>query len=252
MPFTFVRKSWVANRVCHNDLKGDPNMDTQIKMTTAHPQNAIEVTIVSDVMCPWCIIGYRQLEQAMADTGIKASIRWEPFELNPDMPVTGQNTSEHIQQKYGSTPEQSEQSRAQMKTLGESLDFAFNWTPKSQMWNTFITHQLLEFALSEGKQHQLKLALFEAHFTDQRDLSQTDVLVDIAATVGLDTDNAKRIIESGELGAITREKQQYWQARGITGVPSMIFGGKYLVTGAQGVAAYTDILTRTAAEAAAV
>ena len=112
-------------------------MDTQIKMTTARPQNAIEVTIVSDVMCPWCIIGYRQLEQAMADTGIKASTRWEPFELNPDMPVTGQNTSEHIQQKYGSTPEQSEQSRAQMKTLGESLGFAFNWTPKTHMWNTF-------------------------------------------------------------------------------------------------------------------
>jgi predicted DsbA family dithiol-disulfide isomerase len=172
--------------------------------------------------------------------------------LNPDMPVTGQNTSEHIQQKYGSTPEQSEQSRAHMKTLGKSLGFTFNWTAKTHMWNTFITHQLLEFALSEGKQHQLKLALFEAHYTDQRDLSQTDVLVDIAVTAGLGTDNAKRIIESGELGAITREKQQYWRARGITSVPSMIFGGKYLVTGAQGITAYTDILTRTAAEATAV
>jgi len=226
-------------------------MDTQRKMTAEQSKTTVVVTIVSDVMCPWCVIGYRQLEQAMIDTGIDAHIRWEPFELNSDMPVTGQNTSEHIQQKYGSTPGQSEQSRAQMKTLGESLGFTFNWTPESRMWNTFITHQLLEFALTEGKQHALKMALFEAHFTDQSDLSQPDFLTSISSSVGLDASKAKLIIESGELGAITREKQQYWQARGISGVPSMIFGGKYLVTGAQGTAAYSDILQREASDTAA-
>jgi predicted DsbA family dithiol-disulfide isomerase len=221
-------------------------MDTQRKMTPEQFKTTVDVTIVSDVMCPWCVIGYRQLEQAMIDTGIDAHILWEPFELNPDMPLTGQNTSEHIQQKYGSTPEQS---RAQMKTLGESLGFAFNWNPESRMWNTFITHQLLEFALAEGKQHALKMALCEAHFTDQSDLSQPDVLISIASSVGLDASKAKHIIESGELGAITREKQQYWQAHGISGVPSMIFGRKYLVTGAQGIAAYSDILQRAASDA---
>ena len=219
-------------------------------MTTEQFKTTVDVTIVSDVMCPWCVIGYRQLEQAMIDTGIDAHIRWEPFELNPDMLLTGQNTSEHIQQKYGSTPEQSEQSRAQMKTLGESLGFAFNWTPESRMWNTFITHQLLEFALAEGKQHALKMALCEAHFSNQSDLSQPDVLISIASSVGLDASKAKHIIESGELGAITRERQQYWQAHGISGVPSMIFGRKYLVTGAQGIAAYSDILQRAASDAA--
>ena len=226
-------------------------MDTQRKMTAEQSKTTVVVTIVSDVMCPGCVIGYRQLEQAMIDTGIDAHIRWEPFELNSDMPVTGQNTSEHIQQKYGSTPGQSEQSRAQMKTLGESLGFTFNWTPESRMWNTFITHQLLEFALTEGKQHALKMTLFEAHFTDQSDLSQPDFLTSISSSVGLDASKAKLIIESGELGAITREKQQYWQARGISGVPSMIFGGKYLVTGAQGTAAYSDILQREASDTAA-
>ena len=225
-------------------------MDTQRKMTSEQSQATTDVIIVSDVMCPWCIIGYRQLEEAMATTGVKANIRWEPFELNPDMPVTGQNTSEHIQQKYGSTAEQSEQSRVQMKTLGETLGFAFNWTPESRMWNTFIIHQLLEFALTQGKQHSLKMALFSAHFTDQRALSRTDVLVDIASSIGLDATKAKAILDSGELGAITREKQQYWKARSISGVPSMIFGGKYLITGAQGVAAYSDILQRVTAETA--
>jgi predicted DsbA family dithiol-disulfide isomerase len=208
----------------------------------------LDIDIVSDVMCPWCIIGYKQLEQALGMTGMGARIRWHPFELNPDMPVIGQNTSEHIQQKYGSTPEQSAQARSQMQRLGQQLGFTFNWSAESRMWNTFITHQLLDFALSQGKQHPLKLALFEAHFTDQRDLSQKDVLLDVATSVGLSAEDATRVIDTGELGATVREKQQFWTARGISGVPSMIFGGKYLVTGAQGADNYAEILRRTAGE----
>lgn len=208
----------------------------------------LDVDIVSDVMCPWCIIGYRQLEQALGQTGLGARIRWHPFELNPMMPLEGQNTSEHIQEKYGSTPEQSAQSRDQMTVLGQQLGFQFNWTPESRMWNTFVTHQLLDFALSQGKQHPLKMALFDAHFTDQRDLSQADVLIDVAASVGISAEDAARVIESGELGDTVREKQQFWTSRGISGVPSMIFAGKYLVTGAQGAENYAEILRKTAAE----
>lgn len=208
----------------------------------------LDIDIVSDVMCPWCIIGYQQLEQALATTGMGARIRWHPFELNPDMPLTGQNTSEHIQEKYGSTPEQSAQSRAQMQNLGQELGFTFNFGPESRMWNTFVTHQLLDFALSQGKQHPLKMALFDAHFTDQRDLSQKDVLVDVATFVGLSTVDAARVIDSGELADSVREKQKFWTERGISGVPSMIFAGKYLVTGAQGADNYAEILRRTVAE----
>jgi predicted DsbA family dithiol-disulfide isomerase len=208
----------------------------------------LDIDIVSDVMCPWCIIGYQQLEQALATTGMGARIRWHPFELNPDMPLTGQNTSEHIQEKYGSTPEQSAQSRAQMQNLGQELGFTFNFGPESRMWNTFVTHQLLDFALSQGKQHPLKMALFDAHFTDQRDLSQKDVLVDVATFVGLSTVDAARVIDSGELADSVREKQKFWTERGISGVPSMIFAGKYLVTGAQGADNYAEILQRTVAE----
>jgi predicted DsbA family dithiol-disulfide isomerase len=208
----------------------------------------LDIDIVSDVMCPWCIIGYQQLEQALATTGMGARIRWHPFELNPDMPLTGQNTSEHIQEKYGSTPEQSAKSRAQMQNLGQELGFTFNFGPESRMWNTFVTHQLLDFALSQGKQHPLKMALFDAHFTDQRDLSQKDVLVDVATFVGLSTVDAARVIDSGELADSVREKQKFWTERGISGVPSMIFAGKYLVTGAQGADNYAEILRRTVAE----
>lgn len=210
----------------------------------------LDVDIVSDVMCPWCIIGYKQLEQALARTGMGARIRWHPFELNPDMPVEGQNTSEHIQQKYGSTAEQSAQARAQMKGLGDSLGFQFNWSPESRMWNTFVTHQVLDFALSQGKQHPLKMALFDAHFTDQRNVSDRDVLIDVAQSVGLDAADVARVIDSGELADTVREKQQFWTSRGISGVPSMVFAGKYLVTGAQGADNYVQILQQAAHEAA--
>ncbi|WP_299627278.1 DsbA family oxidoreductase [uncultured Tateyamaria sp.] len=211
----------------------------------------VQVDIVSDVMCPWCIIGFRQLEQALGVTGTGARIRWHPFELNRDMPPEGQNLAEHIAQKYGSTPEQSAQNRAHMKTLGDSLGINFNFTDDSRIVNSFAAHQLLDFALSQGAQHPLKLALFQAHFTDGKDVSDIATLLDVAESVGLDRDAAAQVLESGALAASVREKQEFWTSRGISGVPSMVFGGKYLLTGAQGVKNYADILQKVAAEEAA-
>ncbi|ASM71708.1 MULTISPECIES: DsbA family oxidoreductase [Roseobacteraceae] len=217
---------------------------------TPQPQGpVIEVDIVSDVMCPWCIVGYRQLEQALAATGIGARIRWHPFELNPTMPPEGQNTAEHIAEKYGASAEQSAQNRKQLQALGKSLGFDFNFTPESRMVNSFQAHQLLDFALSQGLQHPLKLALFEAHFTDNRDVSDTEVLIDVAAKVGLDAKAAREVLDSGALAATVREKQDFWTSRGISGVPSMVFAGKYLVTGAQGAENYAQILRQTLEEA---
>ena len=208
----------------------------------------IDVDIVSDVMCPWCIVGYRQLEQALGQTGMGARIRWHPFELNPTMPSEGQNLSEHIQEKYGSTPEQSTQNRAQMQSLGTQLGIDFQFSADSRIVNTFAAHQLLDFALSVGQQHPLKMALFEAHFTHGRDVSKPDVLIEIAAEIGLNADDAQKVLSDGALAENVREKQKFWTERGISGVPSMIFAGKYLVTGAQGAENYAQLLTRTAQE----
>ncbi len=226
-------------------------MSTPASPETSAPQGpVVDVDIVSDVMCPWCIVGYRQLEQALAATGIGARIRWHPFELNPDMPPEGQNTAEHIAEKYGASPEQSAQNRKQLTDLGKSLGFDFNFTPESRMVNSFQAHQLLDFALSQGLQHPLKLALFKAHFTDNRDVSDPDVLIDVATSVGIDADAAREVLDSGALVDSVREKQKFWTSRGISGVPSMVFGGKYLVTGAQGSENYAQILRQTLEEAA--
>lgn len=209
---------------------------------------ALQIDIVSDVMCPWCIVGYRQLEQALAQTGVGAFIRWHPFELNPQMPPEGQNTAEHIMEKYGASAEQSAQNRAHLVQIGEGLGIDFNFTPDSRMVNSFAAHQLLHWAQEHNLQHPLKLALFEAHFTQGRDVSDLDVLADVAEEVGLDRAQAVEVLESGSHADAVRELEGTWTGQGITGVPAMVFEGKYLVTGAQGAENYGQVIQQIMAE----
>ena len=216
--------------------------------TPSSTPDAVQIDIVSDVMCPWCIVGYRQLEQALALTGTAAFVRWHPFELNPTMPPEGQNLAEHIAEKYGASAEQSAENRKRLVEIGQSLGFTFNFNDDSRIVNTFAAHQLLDWALSHGLQHPLKMALFAAHFTDGRDVSDPSVLTAIAGEVGLDPEAAAKVLEDGTHAEQTRTHQAFWTSRGISGVPAMVFEGKYLVTGAQGTQAYADILRKAVAE----
>ena len=211
----------------------------------------VQIDIVSDVMCPWCIVGFRLLEQALGATGTGAYIRWHPFELNPAMPPEGQNLTEHIAEKYGATPEQSVANRAHLTKLGETLGIDFQFSPESRIVNTFAAHQLLDWAQEHGLQHPLKLALFKAHFTDGRDVSDMNTLIEIAAETGLDRDAAADVLASKSHAADTRARQQFWTSRGISGVPAMVFDGKYLLTGAQGAETYAQMLRKVLAEKAA-
>ena len=208
----------------------------------------VQIDIVSDVMCPWCIVGFKQLEQALGMTGMGARVRWHPFELNPAMPAGGQNLAEHLAEKYGSTPEQSADNRARLVELGQSLGFAFNFSADSRIVNTFAAHQLLDWAELQGRQHPLKLALFDAHFTDARDVSDPAVLADVAASVGLDPAAAAQALASGDHAEPVRSKQQFWTSRGISGVPSIVFDERYLLVGAQGAQTYAQMLQKVASE----
>tara|TARA_R110002020_G_scaffold187293_6_gene385516 strand:+ start:167 stop:844 length:678 start_codon:yes stop_codon:yes gene_type:complete len=204
----------------------------------------VEVDIVSDVMCPWCIVGYRQLEQALALVGAGAYVRWHPFELNPGMSAEGQNLTEHIAEKYGSTAAQSAQNRARLVEIGAPLGIDFQFDSDSRIVNSFDAHQLLGWAQEAGLQHPLMMALFEAHFTAQRDVSDRDTLVEIAGTVGLDTGAARDVLTSGSHAEETRAREQFWTSRGISGVPSMVFDKRYLLTGAQGAETYAQMLRK--------
>ena len=213
---------------------------------SAPHHSPLRIDVVSDVMCPWCIIGYRQLASALEATETDYELHWHPFELNPDMPADGQNLREHIAEKYGATPEQSEQNRAQMTKLGEDLDFDFRFDADMRMHNTFDAHQLLHWADSQNRKHDLKQALFSAHFTDHRDLSDSAVLADIAAEIGLDRDEALAVLQDQRFAGAVREVQNFWRGQGIQGVPAVIFDQKHLVSGAQGVENFTNILGQLA------
>lgn len=218
-------------------------------MTSPNPRPVVQIDIVSDVVCPWCIVGFRQLDQALQQEKIVAQLRWHPFELNPSLGPKGQNLREHIMEKYGSTAEQSQQARDQLTALGAELGFAFNFTDDSRMVNTFAAHQLLDWAEGQGRQHPLKLALFKAYFSDQKDVSDIDILIEAAGSVDLDQNAARAALSSGAHAEPVRQKQRFWTSRGISGVPAMVFGGKYLLTGAQGTATYAQVLQRCLSEA---
>lgn len=210
--------------------------------------NPIKVDIVSDVVCPWCIVGLRQLQVAVEACSAEIEIHWHPFELNPNMPDTGQNLREHIVEKYGSTVEQSNEARLNLMTVGKNLGFEFSFNDQSRMVNTFKAHRLLHWANLQGKEHALKLALFAAYFTESLDINNPDVLTGIVKSAGLDADQAQTILADGLYQDEVRSEQQLWVSRGIASVPAMVFNDKYLVTGAQGAENYTQILNTIASE----
>lgn len=208
----------------------------------------IRIDIISDVVCPWCIVGFRQLQDAAAATGIEIETYWHPFELNPDMPPEGENLRDHIIRKYGSTPEQSQQARESLKVVGAPLGIDFRFEDDSKIVNTFQAHQLLHWAQEFGKSQDLKLALFDTYFTAGRDVSKPEVLADVAGSVGLDRDQALAILEDGQLADTVREKQGFWTSRGVSSVPTMVFDNRHATAGAQGAENFAKILTHLANE----
>lgn len=206
----------------------------------------LRIDIVSDVVCPWCVIGYRQLATALEQTGTEHEIHWHPFELNPDTPSEDRNWREHIAKKYGSSREESDASRARITEAGAEVGFEFNFTEETQTYNTLDMHQLLHWADQQGRMHDLKQALFAAHFTHARELSNKEVLADIAAEIGLDRSEAAVVLEDQRFAEVVRHAQQHWRQQGIQSVPSVIFDQKHLVSGAQGVENFKSILQQLA------
>lgn len=212
----------------------------------------MKIDFVSDVSCPWCIIGLRGLEEALDRTGdlIDAQISFQPFELNPAMAPEGQNINEHIRQKYGSTPEQSAASRDMIRSRAAELGFAINYSDDSRIYNTFDAHRLLHWAECEGRQTALKHALFEAYFTDGQSPADHEVLVAAAQKAGLDAEAAREVLKSGRYAEEVRGAEQLWQSRGISSVPAIVIDGRYLISGGQPPEAFEQALRKIAAEAA--
>ena len=219
----------------------------------AAPKKTLKIDFVSDVVCPWCVVGLGGLETALdrlKAEGIAADIAFQPFELNPQMAPEGENIVEHIGKKYGSTPEQSAQNRAMIKERGGLVGFEMNMGEDSRIWNTFDAHRLLHWAheTAPEKQKALKQALFAAHFTDNRNLTDARVLTEAAQAAGLDRAEAGEVLASGRYAQAVRQAEETWRARGISSVPAVVVEGKYLISGGQPPEAFEQALRQIASE----
>jgi predicted DsbA family dithiol-disulfide isomerase len=202
----------------------------------------LKIDFVSDVSCPWCVIGLRALDQALQKLSpkITASICFQPFELNPQMGEQGQDISEHITQKYGITQAQADANRDNIRERGKQLGFTFSMGNeqnggRSRIYNTFDAHRLLHWAQTEdlAKQRLLKEALFTAYFTDGQNPASYDLLIELATNAGLDPTRAHQILSSDEYASDVREREQFYHEQGIHSVPAVIINDRHLISGGQ-------------------
>ncbi|MDZ4109670.1 MAG: DsbA family oxidoreductase [Brevundimonas sp.] len=224
----------------------------------------LHIDFVSDIVCPWCVVGLGGLRTALETLkgeGIEAEVHFQPFELNPNMPPEGENIVDHIGRKYGSTPEQSAANRAMITERAAEAwpGFDMRMGPDSRIWNTFDAHRLLHWAAlgssprvtkveALAEQRALKAALFVAHFTDGKTMTDPDVLADAAAVAGLGRAKAVEVLASALYAAEVRAAEALWVSRGITGVPAVVVEGKGLISGGQPAEVFEEALRGMAGE----
>ena len=211
----------------------------------------LKIDFVSDIACPWCAVGLGALEQALDQLQgeVQAQLHFQPFELNPNMAPGGQDLSEHLTQKYGSTPEQQAQIRANISARGEEVGFKFNPGGRGRVYNTFNAHRLLHWAGvkgAEGSQHALKRALLEAYQGRAEAVEKNEVLLAVVASVGLDVAEAQDILSSDTYSQEVREIEQFYQQAGIHSVPAVIINDKHLISGGQPAAVFAQALRQIA------
>ena len=216
----------------------------------------LKIDFVSDISCPWCVIGLQALDQALARVGsdITADLHFQPFELNPGMAAQGQDITEHITQKYGITPAQADANRENIRERGAALGFTFSGPNepgggRHRIYNTFDAHRLLHWAELQGagKQKALKEALFKAYFTEGQSPASHEVLLRVTAEVGLDAALAREILASDRYADEVREREQFYLNQGVHSVPAVIINERHLISGGQPVEVFEQALRQIAA-----
>jgi predicted DsbA family dithiol-disulfide isomerase len=212
----------------------------------------LHIDFVSDVACPWCAVGLASLERALErlQGEVPVEIRFQPFELNPQMGPEGQDVGEHLTGKYGSTPEQQAASREAIRQRGAEVGFTFSPAGRGRVWNTFDAHRLLHWAGEQGarQQRDLKMALLEAYHGEGRSPADHAVLLDAAERAGLDRAQAQLVLESGRYADDVRQGERHFQQLGISAVPSVIVNNRHLIQGGQPPEVFEQALRQLAAQ----
>jgi predicted DsbA family dithiol-disulfide isomerase len=205
----------------------------------------IKIDIVSDVVCPWCTIGYKRLKKAIYELNLvdKIEIQWQAFELNPDMPKEGKNLNKYFADKYAFSPNEILKNKQNMVQKGSELDFKFDFYEGMKIFNTQDAHILLEYSRKFGKQTQFKMALVEAFFTNRKDISNKEVLIEQLEKVGLDINEGISRLDDIKYRIEIKKEEANWKNKGIYSVPTMIFNESITLNGALPIGSYKQVLS---------
>jgi predicted DsbA family dithiol-disulfide isomerase len=192
----------------------------------------LTIDIVSDVVCPWCYLGEKRLEQALAEEAGPVAIRWRPYQLDPTIPAGGLDRAEYMAKKFGASG-RLQSVHDNLTRLGAEVGLPFAFDKITRSPNTLDAHRLIRWAASAGVQSRVVDRLFEAYFVEGRDIGDRVVLTELAAECGLDADLVERLLAEGADSEVVRQEVEQAQAMGVSGVPFFIFAGRLGVPGAQ-------------------
>lgn len=212
----------------------------------------LRLDFISDINCPWCALGLANLQAALATLGdeIKVDLHFQPFELNPQLPLEGVDLVDYLRGKYGMTAAQIEANHTTLRERGAEVGFVFG--KRERLWNSFDAHRLLYWVEQEaaaGSQQKLKTALMQAYQGEGRNHSDAQVLLELVEQCGLDKARAQAILDSDVYVREVRELEQQWQNAGISAVPSLVINKKHLLQGAQPAALIEQALRDLQAQA---
>lgn len=208
----------------------------------------LQIDIVSDVVCPWCAIGYANLATALAQINaeVQAQVSWHPFQLNPSMGKEGQDINEHLAEKYGLDASQLQENKGRIQQVGAQAGVTFKFEQRARIFNTLDCHILLHFAGERQLQTPLKLALFEAYFSEGQDISDRAVLLDVAKKVGLNPVEAQIVLNDAHYKSVVQDEESKYKTMGINSVPAFIVNNQYLISGGQAVETFKQSLLEIA------
>jgi predicted DsbA family dithiol-disulfide isomerase len=211
----------------------------------------MKIDIISDTICPWCFIGKRRLERALAQRPQEIlDISWQPFQLNPDMPRDGMDRESYLAAKFGGQ-DRARQQYGRIAETGASEGIAFRFDLIRRTPNTVNSHRLIHFAGGYGKQDAMVERLFRAYFLEGCDIGNTEVLTELATAAGMPTDATRRFLEGDAQRDEVLAADEKVRVLGITGVPCFIIEGKYAVSGAQSPEVFFQIFDLVREERAA-
>jgi len=204
----------------------------------------LKIDVYSDVICPWCYLGKKRLEAALAQWGGKAEVRFLPYELNPGTPIEGLDHKAHLEAKFGGR-HVLDQAHARLTALGKEVGIDYHFDDIERTPNTFKAHRVLWLAEQEGKGNEAHNAFFKAYFTDGKDLGDDKVLIETAVSVGLDKAKVEKLLAGKELEEEVREAEERAYDLGVQGVPFFVFNDKLAVSGAQGVETFVKAIEKS-------